>query len=133
MNQKCNDLGNVFLFRGKKTSFTFVLPLLLFTNYPDSLLQRGRHSDRAVTLSHRKARELGPGQTRCPSDRLPNCVRSSVSAHSHHIKHYPALYQEETGFNVCFNKPAANLQSLANIFLHIFAICSSVHPFGDSC
>lgn len=41
MNQKCNDLGNVFLFRGKKTGFTFVLPLLLFTNYADFFATEG--------------------------------------------------------------------------------------------
>jgi len=47
MNQKCNDLGNIFLFRGKKTGFTFVLPLLLFANCADFFATERRGTVRA--------------------------------------------------------------------------------------
>ena len=44
-----------------------------------------------------------------------------LSAHSPpHIKYHPGLYQEETGLNVWFNKPAAKLIiSIFTYFCHL--------------
>lgn len=121
MNQKCNDLGNVFLSRGKKTGFTFVVPLLLFTNYEDFFATVWRGSDRAVTLSQPQAR----GDQVCVKHTLLAGIAKlhqlqDLSAHfPPHIKYHPGLYGEETGLNVWFNKPAAKF---IFIFLYIFAI-----------
>lgn len=121
MNQKCNDLGNVFLFRGKKTGFTFVLPLLLFTNYEDFFATAWRGSDRAMTLSQPQARGDQVCVKHTPLGGAAKLHQiQCLSAHSSpHLKYHPGLYQEGTGLNVWFNKPAAKLIIM---FLCIFAI-----------
>lgn len=128
MNQKRNDLGNVFLFRGKKTGFNFALPLLLFTNYEDFPATAWRGSD---TEPGTGTGRRGLCQTRFPwgAARLHHIQRLSAPSPPH-INNHPGLYREETGLDVCFNKPAAKFSV---IFLYIFAVLCSAHVFGESC
>lgn len=100
MNHKCNDLGNVFLFRGKKTGFTFVLPLVLFTNQGDlfATAKGKRMRSLSNTLPLGGAAKLH--QIQC------------LSAHSPP----PVKYQEETGLNAWFNKPAATFTIISYQF-----------------
>lgn len=126
MNQKCNDLGNVFLFRGKKTGFNFVVPLLLFTNYENVFATVWRGSDRAVALSQPQARgdQVCVKHTPLGGAAKPHQIQC-LSARSPHIKHHPVLHQEETGLNVWCDKPAAK-------FIITFLLFHS-QAFGDSC
>lgn len=78
MNQKRNDLGNVFLFRGKKTGFNFALPLLLFTNYEDFPATAWRGSGRAVTLSQARAQGDEVCVKHVSLGGLPDCITSNV-------------------------------------------------------